>query len=55
MFLNAVSFQLPLAQLEGALNKIPALKAPLAAHANQQNLKSTLPRFVQYDHLSVTL
>ncbi|KMT12330.1 hypothetical protein BVRB_5g102710 isoform B [Beta vulgaris subsp. vulgaris] len=41
-----VLLQLPLAQLEGALNKIPALKAPLAAHANQQNLKSTLPRSI---------
>ncbi|KAL2902141.1 Symplekin [Bienertia sinuspersici] len=39
-----VLLQLPQAQLEGALNKIPALKAPLAAHAAQQ--KSTLPRSV---------
>lgn len=42
----SVLLQLPQAQLEGALNKIPALKAPLAAHANQQNIKSTLPRSV---------
>uniref|UniRef100_A0A803NCL4 Symplekin C-terminal domain-containing protein n=1 Tax=Chenopodium quinoa TaxID=63459 RepID=A0A803NCL4_CHEQI len=38
--------QLPQAQLEAALNKIPALKAPLAAHANQPNIKSSLPRSV---------
>ncbi|KNA19015.1 hypothetical protein SOVF_065440 isoform A [Spinacia oleracea] len=41
-----VLLQLPQAQLESALNKIPALKAPLAGHANQQNIKSTLPRSV---------
>ncbi|XP_021744745.1 uncharacterized protein LOC110710718 isoform X2 [Chenopodium quinoa] len=41
-----VLLQLPQAQLEAALNKIPALKAPLAAHANQQNIKSSLPRSV---------
>lgn len=41
-----VLLQLPAAQLEGALNKIPALKAPLAAHANQSSAKSTLPRSI---------
>ncbi|XP_021753889.1 uncharacterized protein LOC110719305 isoform X3 [Chenopodium quinoa] len=41
-----VLLQLPQAQLEAALNKIPALKAPLAAHANQPNIKSSLPRSV---------
>lgn len=41
-----VLLQLPAAQLEGALNKIPAVKAPLAAHASQSTAKSTLPRSV---------
>lgn len=40
-----VIFQLPAAQLENALNRIPALKAPLIEHANQPNIRSTLPRF----------
>lgn len=38
-------FQLPSAQLENALNKIPAVKAPLVAHASQPHIKSSLPRF----------
>lgn len=37
-------FQLPPAQLENALNKTAALKAPLVAHASQPNIRSTLPR-----------
>ncbi|XP_057525274.1 uncharacterized protein LOC130804737 isoform X2 [Amaranthus tricolor] len=41
-----VLLQLPQAQLEAALNKIPALKAPLATHVNEQDIKSTLPRSV---------
>ncbi|XP_074283035.1 uncharacterized protein LOC141607581 [Silene latifolia] len=42
----SVLLQLPQAQLEGALKKIGALKAPLAAHASQPNLKATLPRSI---------
>lgn len=42
-----VLLQLPPAQLENALNKTAAaLKAPLVAHANQPNIRSTLPRAV---------
>ncbi|KAH6836652.1 HEAT repeat-containing protein [Perilla frutescens var. hirtella] len=39
-----VLLQLPAAQLENALNRIPALKAPLVEHASQPNIRSTLPR-----------
>lgn len=38
-------FQLPPQQLENALNRTAALKAPLVAHASQPNIKSSLPRF----------
>uniref|UniRef100_A0A9I9E091 Symplekin n=1 Tax=Cucumis melo TaxID=3656 RepID=A0A9I9E091_CUCME len=41
-----VLLQLPPAQLENALNKTAALKAPLVAHASQPNIQSTLPRAV---------
>ncbi|XP_022151495.1 uncharacterized protein LOC111019424 [Momordica charantia] len=41
-----VLLQLPPAQLENALNKTAALKAPLVAHASQPNIRSTLPRAV---------
>ncbi|XP_057808155.1 uncharacterized protein LOC131022653 isoform X2 [Salvia miltiorrhiza] len=39
-----VLLQLPAAQLENSLNRIPALKAPLVEHASQPNIRSTLPR-----------
>ncbi|KAK9124505.1 hypothetical protein Sjap_014107 [Stephania japonica] len=39
-----VLLQLPAAQLENALSRIPALKAPLIAHASQPNIRPTLPR-----------
>ncbi|XP_020578838.1 uncharacterized protein LOC110023662 isoform X2 [Phalaenopsis equestris] len=39
-----VLLQLPAAQLEIALNKNPVLKSPLKEHANQPNIRSTLPR-----------
>lgn len=39
-----VLLQLPAAQLENALNKNPVLKPPLMEHANQPNIRSTLPR-----------
>lgn len=39
-----VFFQLPAPQLENALSKNPTLKAPLAEHAEQPNIRSTLPR-----------
>ncbi|KAF6153639.1 hypothetical protein GIB67_027506 [Kingdonia uniflora] len=39
----SVLLQLPAAQLENALNRIAALKAPLIAHANQPNIRSSLP------------
>ncbi|KAK3018031.1 hypothetical protein RJ639_004521 [Escallonia herrerae] len=42
----AVLLQLPPAQLENALNRTPALKAPLIAHANQINIRPSLPRSV---------
>lgn len=42
----SVLLQLPPAQLENALNRIAALKAPLIAHANQPNIRSSLPRSV---------
>lgn len=41
-----VLLQLPPPQLENAMNKTPALKAPLVAHASQPNIQSTLPRSV---------
>ncbi|KAK9699144.1 hypothetical protein RND81_08G155600 [Saponaria officinalis] len=41
-----VLLQLPQAQLEGALKKMGALKAPLATHASQPNVKATLPRSI---------
>lgn len=40
----SVLLQLPATQLENALSKNPILKPPLAEHANQPNLKATLPR-----------
>ncbi|XP_052176977.1 uncharacterized protein LOC127791181 isoform X2 [Diospyros lotus] len=40
----SVLLQLPPAQLENALNRTAALKAPLVAHANQPNIRATLPR-----------
>ncbi|KAG0503231.1 hypothetical protein HPP92_003303 [Vanilla planifolia] len=39
-----VLLQLPAAQLENALNKNPVLRPPLVEHANQPNIRSTLPR-----------
>lgn len=39
-----VLLQLPPAQLENALNRMPALKEPLVAHASQPNIRSSLPR-----------
>ncbi|KAG8099004.1 hypothetical protein GUJ93_ZPchr0013g36896 [Zizania palustris] len=39
-----VLLQLPAPQLENALSKNPVLKAPLVEHANQPNVRSTLPR-----------
>lgn len=41
-------FQLPPAQLENALNRIAALKAPLISHANQPHVRSLLPRSVHH-------
>lgn len=41
-----VLLQLPPPQLENALNRISALKAPLVAHASQPNIRSALPRSV---------
>jgi len=38
--------KLPLAQLENALTRTGALKAPLIAHASQPNIRSSLPRSV---------
>ncbi|KAK8913898.1 hypothetical protein KSP39_PZI023501 [Platanthera zijinensis] len=39
-----VLLQLPIPQLEGALNKYPEMKVPLASYANQPNIRSTLSR-----------
>ncbi|KAJ7553566.1 hypothetical protein O6H91_06G103400 [Diphasiastrum complanatum] len=39
-----VLLQLPSAQLENALTKFPSLKSPLAAHATQAHIRSTVPR-----------
>ncbi|KAE9600841.1 hypothetical protein Lal_00011244 [Lupinus albus] len=41
-----VLLQLPPAQLEIALNRAAALKAPLIAHASQTDIQSSLPRSV---------
>lgn len=41
------ALQLPPAQLENALNRTAALKAPLIAHANQPNIRASLPRFAR--------
>lgn len=41
-----VLLQLPPPQLEAALNRIAALKAPLIAHASQPDIQSSLPRSV---------
>ncbi|CAL0329563.1 unnamed protein product [Lupinus luteus] len=41
-----VLLQLPPAQLEIALNRAAALKAPLIAHASQADIQSSLPRSV---------
>ncbi|KAL3536521.1 hypothetical protein ACH5RR_004982 [Cinchona calisaya] len=41
-----VLLQLPPAQLENALNRTPALRDPLIAHASQPNIRSSLPRSV---------
>lgn len=38
--------QLPAPQLENALIRNPMLRAPLAEHANQLNIRSTLPRSI---------
>lgn len=42
----SVLLQLPPPQLENALNRTAALKAPLIAHASQPNIRSSLPRSV---------
>ncbi|CAN0879718.1 Sympk [Linum grandiflorum] len=42
----SVLLQLPPPQLENALNRTGALRAPLFAHASQPNIKSTLPRSI---------
>lgn len=39
-----VLLQLPTPQLEGALNKYPEMKVPLASYANQPNIRSLLSR-----------
>lgn len=39
-----VLLQLPSAQLENALNRTPALRAPLVNHASQPQIRSSLPR-----------
>lgn len=41
-----VLLKLPPAQLENALTRTAALKAPLIAHASQPNIRSSLPRSV---------
>nr|XP_011466471.1 PREDICTED: uncharacterized protein LOC101312467 [Fragaria vesca subsp. vesca] len=41
-----VLLQLPPAQLENALKKNAALKAPLVAHASQPDIRSSLPRSI---------
>ncbi|OMO85062.1 hypothetical protein CCACVL1_10448 [Corchorus capsularis] len=42
----SVLLQLPPPQLENALNRIAALRAPLVEHASQQNIRASLPRSV---------
>ncbi|KAK8576784.1 hypothetical protein V6N13_015215 [Hibiscus sabdariffa] len=42
----SVLLQLPPPQLENALNRTAALKAPLVAHASQENIRTSLPRSV---------
>ncbi|KAK4253268.1 hypothetical protein QN277_010592 [Acacia crassicarpa] len=42
----SVLLQLPPAQLENALNRSAALKAPLVAHASKLDIQSSLPRSV---------
>ncbi|XP_059462379.1 uncharacterized protein LOC132191403 isoform X1 [Corylus avellana] len=42
----SVLLKLPPAQLENALTRTGALKAPLIAHASQPNIRSSLPRSV---------
>ncbi|XWS43850.1 hypothetical protein CRYUN_Cryun16bG0139900 [Craigia yunnanensis] len=42
----SVLLQLPPPQLENALNRTAALKAPLVAHASQQNIRASLPRSI---------
>ncbi|XP_022745644.1 symplekin isoform X4 [Durio zibethinus] len=42
----SVLLQLPPPQLENALNRTAALKAPLVAYASQQNIRASLPRSV---------
>ncbi|CAN1303628.1 SYMPK [Linum perenne] len=42
----SVLLQLPPPQLENALNRTGALRAPLVAHASQPHIKSTLPRSI---------
>lgn len=44
----SASVQLPPPQLEAALNRIAALKAPLIAHASQPDIQSSLPRFINH-------
>ncbi|KAL7095344.1 hypothetical protein ACP275_10G018300 [Erythranthe tilingii] len=39
-----VLLQLPITQLENALNRTQALRAPLVAHASQPHIRSSLPR-----------
>ncbi|XP_061369219.1 uncharacterized protein LOC133312088 isoform X2 [Gastrolobium bilobum] len=41
-----ILLQLPPAQLEIALNRTPALKVPLIAHASQPDIQASLPRSV---------
>ncbi|KAE8719448.1 PHD finger family protein [Hibiscus syriacus] len=42
----SVLLQLPPPQLENALNRTAALKAPLVAHASQPNIRTSLPRSI---------
>lgn len=44
-FNSVVVFQLPPAQLQNALNRTAALRAPLVAHVSQPEIRSSLPRF----------
>lgn len=47
------ALQLPPAQLENALNRTAALKVPLIAHANQPNIRASLPRFAWKQPLNI--